>query len=149
MQLRFDIANSSLPAEYKERLLALRDWRITDEGVRDQGADLPQPGEEPGGGAAPAAGDRQAARNPRRLLLGDPRGRGSWICSCVPGGKHYGFEFKYADAPGTTKSMHVAVQDLALEHLWVVYPGRQEYTLDERITAIPIDAIPRLVQTLR
>ena len=33
MQLRFDIANSSLPAEYKERLLALRDRRITDEGV--------------------------------------------------------------------------------------------------------------------
>ena len=33
VQLRFDIANSSLPAEYKERLLALRDRRITDEGV--------------------------------------------------------------------------------------------------------------------
>jgi ribosome-associated protein len=33
VHLRFDIAASSLPAEVKERLLALRDQRITDEGV--------------------------------------------------------------------------------------------------------------------
>ena len=39
------------------------------------------------------------------------------------GGKQYGFEFKYTDAPGLSRSMHVAVEDLALEHLWVVYPG--------------------------
>lgn len=59
-------------------------------------------------------------------------------------GKHYGFEFKYADAPGTSKSMHVAMADLDLEHLWVVYPGHQEYSLDDKITALPIDAVPRL-----
>ncbi|MNE93529.1 Peptidyl-tRNA hydrolase ArfB [compost metagenome] len=33
MHLRFDIPASSLPAFYKERLLALRDSRITGEGV--------------------------------------------------------------------------------------------------------------------
>jgi len=33
VHLRFDIVASSLPAEVKERLLALRDQRITDEGV--------------------------------------------------------------------------------------------------------------------
>ena len=33
MHLRFDIPNSSLPTFYKERLLALRDSRITSEGV--------------------------------------------------------------------------------------------------------------------
>ncbi|WP_043529673.1 alternative ribosome rescue aminoacyl-tRNA hydrolase ArfB [Litchfieldella xinjiangensis] len=33
VHLRFDIANSSLPAFHKERLLALRDSRITKEGV--------------------------------------------------------------------------------------------------------------------
>jgi len=57
-------------------------------------------------------------------------------------GKHYGFEFKYADAPGTSRSMHVAIEDLGLEHLWVVYPGHQEYALDEKITALPIAAVP-------
>jgi ribosome-associated protein len=33
IHLRFNIANSSLPAFYKERLLALRDSRITKDGV--------------------------------------------------------------------------------------------------------------------
>ncbi len=33
IHLRFDIHNSSLPAFYKERLLALSDSRLTDEGV--------------------------------------------------------------------------------------------------------------------
>ena len=64
-------------------------------------------------------------------------------------GKHYGFEIKYADAPGVTRSMQVALHDLALEHLWIIYPGRQEYTLDARITALPLEALPRLVASLR
>ncbi len=58
------------------------------------------------------------------------------------GGKRFGFEFKLADAPGTTKSMRTALRDLALQHLWVVYPGDETYTLDERITALPIGKVP-------
>ena len=64
-------------------------------------------------------------------------------------GKAYGFEFKYADAPGTNRSMHVAVQDLSLEHLWVVYPGDQEYALADKISVVPLADIPRVSQTLR
>jgi predicted AAA+ superfamily ATPase len=63
-------------------------------------------------------------------------------------GKRYGFEFKYADAPGASRSMHVAVEDLSLEHLWVIYPGAQEYALADRISVVPLDSIPRLAQTL-
>ena len=59
----------------------------------------------------------------------------------LAGGKRYGFEIKYTDAPGASRSMQVALQDLALEHLWVVYPGQQEYALNERITALPLDAL--------
>lgn len=53
------------------------------------------------------------------------------------GGKNYGFEMKFADAPSTTKSMRVALADLALERLFVVYPGARQFDLDERITALP------------
>lgn len=56
-------------------------------------------------------------------------------------GKHYGFEFKYADAPGSSRSMHVAIHDLGLDHLWVVYPGHQEYALDAKISVLPICAV--------
>lgn len=59
-------------------------------------------------------------------------------------GKRYGFEFKYADAPGRTRSMQTAIQDLGLDHLWVVYPGQEEYALDKKITVIPIQKIDSL-----
>lgn len=63
-------------------------------------------------------------------------------------GKRYGFEFKYADAPGSSRSMHIAIADLGLEHLWVVYPGRQEYAIDAKISVIPLDVIPRLAASV-
>ena len=59
-------------------------------------------------------------------------------------GKRYGFEFKYADAPGRSRSMHIAIKDLGLTHLWVIYPGGQEYPLDDKITVMPLDGISQL-----
>lgn len=64
-------------------------------------------------------------------------------------GRRYGFEFKYADAPGRTRSMHSAIKDLQIEHLWVVYPGAQEYTLHEKISVIPMENVANLVDDLR
>jgi predicted AAA+ superfamily ATPase len=64
------------------------------------------------------------------------------------GGKRYGFEFKYADAPGTTRSMRVAIETLRLEHLWVIYPGRDEYVLDAGITAIPVERLSAVAAAL-
>jgi len=63
-------------------------------------------------------------------------------------GKRYGFEFKYADAPGRSRSMHAAIQDLRLEKLWVLYPGQQEYALDDRISVIPLNAVPGVTDAL-
>jgi predicted AAA+ superfamily ATPase len=63
-------------------------------------------------------------------------------------GKRYGFEFKYADAPGRSRSMHVAIEDLGLAHLWVIYPGHQEYALDDKISVIPIDTVSHLAAEL-
>ena len=63
-------------------------------------------------------------------------------------GKNYGFEFKYADAPGRTRSMNTAIQDLGLEHLWVVYPGHQEYILDAKISVIPLKAVSKHIKDL-
>jgi len=44
--------------------------------------------------------------------------------------------------------MSVAIQDLNLEHLWVIYPGSQEYDLDAKITVIPASSIPLLVEKI-
>ncbi|MCD4652985.1 ATP-binding protein [bacterium] len=56
-------------------------------------------------------------------------------------GKPYGIEFKYADAPGMTKSMYSALRDLSLDHLWVVYPGSVKYEIHERVTVLPLNQI--------
>jgi uncharacterized protein len=64
-------------------------------------------------------------------------------------GKRYGFEVKYADAPGRTKSMHTALTDLGLAHLWVVYPGEERYDLADDITVVPARELPALVTTLQ
>lgn len=60
------------------------------------------------------------------------------------GGHRWGFEFKCTDAPRTTKSMHIAVDDLKLDHLWAVYPGTLRYPLTDKITALPLREINRL-----
>ena len=62
-------------------------------------------------------------------------------------GRRWGFEFKCTDTPRTTKSMHVVLRDLGLEHLWVVYPGDLEYPLADRITALPLAGVPDLHTT--
>jgi predicted AAA+ superfamily ATPase len=62
-------------------------------------------------------------------------------------GKRHGFEFKYTDGPSSKRSMHIAIKDLGLEHLWAIYPGDQKYPLSDKITAIPLEEILKLVQT--
>jgi predicted AAA+ superfamily ATPase len=61
-------------------------------------------------------------------------------------GKRHGFECKYTDAPGRKRSMHIAIEDLGLEHLWVIYPGDQKYALDDKMTVIPLEEISRLAK---
>jgi hypothetical protein len=40
--------------------------------------------------------------------------------------------------------MHIAVADLGLDELWVVYPGQRSYELDEKIVARPLSNCVRL-----
>lgn len=56
-------------------------------------------------------------------------------------GKNWGVEFKFMDAPKRTKSMHIAVQDLELQHLWIIYPGSDKYALDDKTTVLPLNLV--------
>jgi uncharacterized protein len=60
------------------------------------------------------------------------------------GGRRYGFEFKYADAPKWTRSMQAAVTDLRLEKVFVITPGRDRYPLHEHGEVVPLSAVPGL-----
>jgi hypothetical protein len=50
-------------------------------------------------------------------------------------------EFKRSDAPGLTPSMRVALNDLKLDKLYVVYPGSQRYALSEQVDVVPLSAL--------
>ena len=56
-------------------------------------------------------------------------------------GRRIGVEFKRSDAPALTPSMRTALADLALEALYVVYPGTRRYRLAERVEAVPLTAL--------
>jgi len=56
-------------------------------------------------------------------------------------GKRYGVEFERRDAPRLTPSMKIALEDLSLERLTVVYPGDKSYALAESIHVEPLEAL--------
>lgn len=55
----------------------------------------------------------------------------------LKGGRRYGVEMKRQDAPRLTPSMRVALEDLGLTRLTVLYPGTRRYALTERIMVVP------------
>ena len=56
-------------------------------------------------------------------------------------GKRLGFEFKFSEKIDVTKSMHIASQDLKLDHLYIVHPGRHSFQLENRISATPLPEV--------
>ena len=56
-------------------------------------------------------------------------------------GKRIGFEFKYADTPKVTKSMHSAITTLQLDHLYVITPMNDHYLITETISACGLQNI--------
>ena len=53
-------------------------------------------------------------------------------------GRRIGIECKRADAPTLTPSMHIALADLKLDELRVVYPGKKRYTLAKKVEVVPL-----------
>ena len=56
----------------------------------------------------------------------------------VKDGRRLGVEIKRADAPRLTPSMRIALEDLRLEQIVVLYPGSRRYALATNVTAVPL-----------
>lgn len=52
-------------------------------------------------------------------------------------GRVFGFEIKRTAKPTVSKSMHSAIADLELDHLFVVHAGPHRFPLTDHITAVP------------
>lgn len=57
------------------------------------------------------------------------------------GRQRFGVEFKRTESPRLTPSMRIALNDLKLDALYVVYPGPHRYPLGERAEAVPLWAL--------
>ncbi len=53
-------------------------------------------------------------------------------------GRRLGVECKRKDAPTLTPSMRIALNDLNLDRLVVVYPGKRRYALSDQVEVIPL-----------
>ena len=67
----------------------------------------------------------------------------------VRGRTRLGFEVKHTVAPEVTKSMRVAMHDLALDRLDVIHIGTETYPLGERVRAVAFDRLQQDVTALR
>lgn len=54
-------------------------------------------------------------------------------------GKKLGFEFKLTDRPTITQSMRICLQDLALDHLYVITPTEGFYKIEEKVSVAGIN----------
>lgn len=57
----------------------------------------------------------------------------------IKNGKRLGFEFKYTDMPKITKSMNIAIEDLKLDKLLVIFPGKEKFSLTSHIDAVGLE----------
>ena len=57
------------------------------------------------------------------------------------GDRLLGVECKRADAPRVTPSIRIALDDLGLERVAVVYPGTRRIALADRVEAVPLNAL--------
>lgn len=55
--------------------------------------------------------------------------------------RRIGVEIKRADAPRLTPSMRIALTDLDLDQLFVIYPGERRYSLAEKVDVLPLSAL--------
>ncbi|MDY7092006.1 MAG: ATP-binding protein [Acidobacteriota bacterium] len=57
-------------------------------------------------------------------------------------GSHlYGIECKRADAPRVTRSIRIALEDLELERVAILYPGSKRYPLTDRVEVVPLEKL--------
>lgn len=57
----------------------------------------------------------------------------------IKNGKRLGFEFKYTDMPKITKSMTIAIEDLRLDKLFIIFPGKISFPLTTNIDAVGLE----------
>ena len=65
------------------------------------------------------------------------------------GDQLFGVECKRADAPRLTPSIRIALEDLGLERIAVMYPGNKRFPLSDNVEAIPLEELGQRTQLFK
>ena len=65
------------------------------------------------------------------------------------GGRRYGLDFKFNSAPKITRSMLTAINDLQLEHLWIVCPVTESHQVQDRVTVTGLGGLQTVAEQIR
>ena len=60
----------------------------------------------------------------------------------------YGVECKRTDTPRLTPSIRIALDNLKLKHVWIIYPGNQRFPLAGQVEAVPLQMLSKSVSSL-
>lgn len=60
-------------------------------------------------------------------------------------GKRLGFEFKYTESPKMSKSMTIALNDLNLDHLYLIVPGKSYYPVAPNVTVCGLEELRKVL----
>lgn len=63
-------------------------------------------------------------------------------------GRKFGVEVEFNEAPKISASMRSACNDLSLDHLWIVYPGKESYPVTDKISVCSLFNIDQLQNNL-
>lgn len=63
-------------------------------------------------------------------------------------GRTIGVECKRVDAPSLTPSVRNALNDLRLDRVFVIYPGKTAYPLSEKVEVLPLSSVTKLADMI-
>lgn len=74
---------------------------------------------------------------------------GAEVDLVVMSGNHrLGLEFKRTVAPTLSRSVHIALKDLKLSHVYIINAGKEKYPLAKNITALGLEKVPSELESL-
>ncbi len=63
-------------------------------------------------------------------------------------GRRYGVEAEFNEAPTANRSMRTAINDLSLEKLWIIYPGKHSHPIDKKIILLSLKDVSKIVREI-
>ena len=84
---------------------------------------------------------RRYGADPGECYFWSAYGRAELDLLIFSGSRRIGFEIKHTDAPKITRSLQTAREDLKIDELYIVYPGKERFPLDRGIQAVGLETM--------